>query len=137
MSCPGRRSRLDVRLLRLRATGQSAFLTCLVLTGCVHQQQVPPLAPPAKTPNIYVPPPQPDTQLPPMEEDKTPPKLTDAKPVTAEEVKPKKRAKRQPAPQPAPAPVQAAAAAEPPAVPPATIGALAPGGGAADPKQQQ
>ena len=129
-----------MKLLWDRALGHATLLLGVVLTGCTHQQQAPPLAPQAKTPNIYVPPPA-ETQLPPMKEDDTPPKLTDAKPATAaaEEVKPKKKTKRPatqpPAPGPAPAPTTAAV--EPSAAPAATLGALAPGGGSADPKQQQ
>ena len=87
-----------------------------------------------ESPNIYVPLPQ-EAPLPPMKEDDTPPKLTDAKPAAAEEEKPKKKTKRQPSQVPAPAP--AAAVVEAPTAPAATLGALAPGGGAADPKQQQ
>ncbi len=125
-------------LLCKRALGHSALCFSVLLMGCLHQQQPPPLAPQAKTPNIYVPPPA-EANLPPMKEGDTPPKLTDAKPVAAaEEIKPKKKVKRQPTPvQP---PVVAPAA--PPTViaeetPAATLGALAPGGGSADPKQQQ
>lgn len=119
------------------ARGYAALLPCVLLSGCLfHRQQVPPLAPQAKTPNIYVPPPS-ETQLPPMQADDTPPKLTDAKPVTAEEVKPKKHVKRQAAPPPTSAPAPVADASEPTAAPAATLGQLAPGGGAANPKQQQ
>ena len=110
-------------------------MACVLLTGCLfHRQQMSPLAPQAKTPNIYVPPPA-DAKLPPMQTDDTPPNLTDAKPVTAAEVKPKKPKKRQAPPPPAPAPVAVAADPTPP--PAATLGALSPGGGAASPKQQQ
>ena len=123
-----------MKVLWDRALGHATLLLGVVLTGCAHQQQAPPPAPQAKTPNIYVPPPS-EAQLPPMKEDDTPPRLTDAKPVEAEEVKPKKRTKRQPTPVPV-APTTTAVA-EPPPAPAATLGALAPGGGAADPKQQQ
>ncbi len=124
--------------IRGRATGRisgcGAFLLCAFLSGCVHEQKVPPLAPQAKTPNVYVPPP-PETKLPPMQSEDTPPNLTDAKPAEAEEMKPKKKVKRPP-----PAPVAAAptpAPTETPSTPPATLGELAPGGGNANPRQQQ
>ena len=80
-------------------------LLCALLSGCVHQQTAPPLAPQAKTPNIYVPPPNQD-DLPPMEA-QPPADVTDAKPVVAEEVKPKKRPKKQATP-PTPPTVSAA-----------------------------
>ena len=119
-----------------------ALGSSVLLMGCLHQQQPPPLAPQAKTPNIYVPPPA-QADLPPMKEGDPPPKLTDAKPVeAAEEVKPKKKLKRQPVPvqtpvsTPVPASPSIADATAPP-TPAATLGALAPGGGSADPKQQQ
>jgi hypothetical protein len=132
------RTRRDVRLLWNRAKGFGALLSFVLLTGCLHQEQAPPLAPQAKTPNIYVPPPT-DAQLPPMKSGDTPPTLTDAKPVpAAEEVKPKKRTKRQQTISPVTAtPPPATATAEAPANPPATLGAIAPGGGNANPKQQQ
>jgi len=74
-----------------------------------------------------------------MQSDETPPTLTDAKPVPAAQAKPKKRVKRQ---QTAPVatatpPAAPADSAPAPSAPPATLGALAPGGGSADPKQQQ
>lgn len=126
-----------MRLLWNRAQGNSALLLCMLLTGCLHQQQVPPLAPQAKTPNVYVPPPN-DAKLPPMQSGDTPPNLTDAKPVEAAEVKPKKKPKRSPQP---PAgtvtPSPTTQTETPPATPPATLGELAPGGGNANPKQQQ
>ena len=125
-----------MRLLWDRALGHATLLLGVVLTGCAHQQVPPPLAPQARTPNIYVPLPQ-EAQLPPMREDDTPPKLTDAKPAAAEEEKPKKKTKRQPTQvSQVPAPVPSAVV-EAPTSPAATLGALAPGGGAADPKQQQ
>jgi hypothetical protein len=108
-----------------------------MLTGCLHRQQVPPLAPQAKTPSVYVPPP-PETKLPPMQTEEPPPSLTDAKPVPAEEAKPKKRVKRQQAAPPvAAAPPATLPPAEAAPSPPATLGALAPGGGNANPRQQQ
>ena len=122
-------------LLWTRATGHGVLLTSVLLTGCLfHRQQAPPLAPQAKTPNIYVPPPA-DSKLPPMEASDTPPTLTDAKPAAAEEAKPKKRVKRTVTPPPAAAPV----ATEPPpaSTPAVTLGELSPGGGAANPRQQQ
>jgi hypothetical protein len=106
-----------------------------VLTGCVHKQIAPPLPAQAQTPNIYIAPP-PVGNLPPMQADTTPPRLTDAKPAVAEEVKPKKK-KRQT--QPA-APVIAAApppaAADPPAPEAATLGELS-SEGSTNTKQQQ
>ncbi len=129
--------RRRVRLLWNRAKGHGALLSSVLLVGCLHQQQVPPLAPQAKTPNIYVPPPATDANLPPMKSGDTPPNLTDAKPAEAAAVKPKKRAKRQPAAAPVAAAPPVTAPAETPSTPPATLGALAPGGGNANPKQQQ
>jgi hypothetical protein len=129
-----------VRLLWGTARKNGALLSCTLLTGCLfHQQQAPPLAPQAKTPNIYVPPPTTDAKLPPMESGDTPPNLTDAKPVEAAEVKPKKKPKRQQTMPPAISPTVATAPppVETPVTPPATLGALAPGGGNANPKQQQ
>lgn len=123
-----------------RASDCCAIFLCAVVMGCAHRQQVPPLAPQAKTPNIYVAPP-PETKLPPMQSEETPPNLTDAKPVPAAEEKPKKRTKRQqPASVTALNPPQSPPPVEQPAAPstaPATLGALAPGGGNADPRQQQ
>jgi len=75
-----------------------------------------------------------------MQSEETPPNLTDAKPVPAAEEKPKKRTKRQqPASVTALNPPQSPPPVEQPAAPstPATLGALAPGGGNADPRQQQ
>jgi hypothetical protein len=72
-----------------------------------------------------------------MKSGDTPPNLTDAKPAEAAAVKPKKRAKRQPAAAPVAAAPPVTAPAETPSTPPATLGALAPGGGNANPKQQQ
>ncbi len=125
-----------MRLLWIRAKGYGALLFCVLLMGCFHQQQAPPLAPQAKTPNIYVPPPT-EAKLPPMQSGDTPPNLTDAKPVEAAEVKPKKRAKRQQAPPVVASAPPVTAPVETPSTAPATLGALAPGGGNANPKQQQ
>jgi outer membrane biosynthesis protein TonB len=91
----------------------SLALLCTALSGCLHQQKVPPLAPQAKTPNIYVPPPD-QANLPPMEA-KPPAGVTDAKPVVAEEVKPKKRPKKQANTTPPPSPAPTVAVATPPA----------------------
>lgn len=127
-----------MRLLWRRVRGVSALVSSVLMVGCVHQQAAPPLVPQAKTPNIYVAPPA-EAKLPPMKSGDTPPNLTDAKPVEAAEVKPKKKPKRQPV-QPLPPPVAAPVMAPPvdqPAGAPATLGALAPGGGNANPKQQQ
>jgi hypothetical protein len=71
-----------------------------------------------------------------MQSGDTPPNLTDAKPASAEEAKPKKKVKRQQTPAPV-ATTPVPPPAEPPAPSPATLGALAPGGGNADPRQQQ
>jgi|GEM_PF-641262 len=115
---------------------------CVLLTGCLHRVQVPPLPPSAKTPSVYLPPP-PESSLPPMGSQQAPPNLTDAKPAAAQEVKPKRHAHRSasstaaaadgPA-TPAPAPAPAATPTAPPA---ATLGALSPGGAADGSKQQQ
>ena len=110
-------------------------LLCTLLSGCFHQQKVPALAPQAKTPNIYVPPPD-QAELPPMDS-KPPAGVTDAKPVVAAEVKPKKKPKKQPNTAP---PVPTVAAATPPVdVPPpdsAKLGALG-SGSDASPGQQK
>lgn len=130
-----------MRLLWGRAKENGALLSCVMLTGCLfHQQQAPPLPQQAKTPNIYVPPPATDPKLPPMESGDKPPNLTDAKPVEAAEVKPKKKPKRQQTPPTSttsPTVATTPPATETPTTPPATLGALAPGGGNANPKQQQ
>jgi hypothetical protein len=108
----------------------------VLLSGCVHKQQAAPLAPQAKTPNIYVPPPT-QADLPPMVTE-PPPGVTDAKPVVAEEAKPKKRNKKQPTS--APLTPVVAAAVPPPAEAAqsdaAQLGALG-SGEDASPKQQQ
>ncbi len=133
-------TRRQAGLLRNRITGRAAgcgaVLSCVLFTGCLNRKQVPALPPQAKTPNVYVPPP-PDTKLPPMQTDETPPSLTDAKPLPAAQAKPKKRIKRQPAASAAPASPSAPPVDAAPTAPPATLGALAPGGGNANPKQQQ
>lgn len=90
----------------------SLALLCTALSGCLHQQKVPALAPQAKTPNIYVPPPD-QAELPPMNA-KPPASVTDAKPVVAEEVKPKKRPKKQTNTTPPPMPAPTIAVATPP-----------------------
>jgi hypothetical protein len=119
--------------------GASAGLVlfCVSLSGCLHKQQAPALSQQAKTPNIYVPPPS-QADLPPMESE-PPANVTDAKPVVAEEVKPKKKQKKQP-PSPAPvAPTVATVSApvvEPSQPDTAKLGALG-SGGDANPKQQQ
>ncbi len=124
-------------LLWDRAGRYGALVSCLLVMGCVHQQQTPPLVQQAKTPNIYVPPPR-EAKLPPMESENTPPNLTDAKPVEAAEVKPKKRVKKTPTPPVATVPsTQTPSPTEAPVTPPTTLGELAPGGGNANPKQQQ
>jgi hypothetical protein len=114
----------------------------VLLTGCQHRVKVPPLPPQAKTPSVYLPPPA-ANQLPPMGSQEPPAGLTDAKPAAAQEMKPKRRAHRSPSPvapaagdgpSPAPAP---APVATPSITPAATLGALSPGGEAADSKQQQ
>ncbi|MBB5058882.1 hypothetical protein HDF16_003605 [Granulicella aggregans] len=101
-------------------------LMCALLAGCLHQQTAPALAPHAKTPNIYVPPPD-QADLPPMDS-KPPAGVTDAKPVVAEEVKPKKRPKKQPSTTP---PTPTVATTNPPVeMPPpdsAKLGALGSG----------
>lgn len=121
--------------------GASASLAvvCALLSGCFHTARVPALSQQVKTPNIYVPPPD-EAQLPPMSA-QPPADVTSAKPVVAEEVKPKRRPRRTPA---ATAPVQIAAAPVPPVTPPADppagdaakLGALG-SGEDASPKQQQ
>ena len=104
-------------------------LMCLLLSGCLHQQKVPALAPQAKTPNIYVPPPE-QANLPPMDT-KPPAGVTDAKPVVAEVAKPKKRQKKQANTAPPPLPVPMVAATVPPVETPppdsAKLGALGSG----------
>lgn len=140
MNGPVERMRLDVTLLWDRTTGCGAIFLCLLLSGCsLHKQQAPPLAPQAKTPNVYVPPPTTDRSLPPMPANDTPPNLTDAKPAVAAEAKPKRHVKRQPASSspsvPAPVPNTPPAAAPEP--PPAALGGLSPGGGPANAQQLQ
>lgn len=138
-----------MRLL-LKPTGQGVTLVlCAALSGCHHRVDLAQASGPTQTPNIFVTAPT-EAKLPPMQSD-PPPTLTDAKPATvAEEVKPKKKPRRQPAPAPAPAvsatpaPATVAVVTPPPPVsgltPPtaedSTLGALAPGGDT-NPKQQQ
>jgi len=124
----------------------AAAALCVPLTGCAHRPPVPPLPPQAKTPSLYLPPP-PANQLPPMGVAEAPPSLTDAKPAAAAEAKPKRHSRRpvvQPTPPTGDAPAAAPSAspapaptATPTATPAATLGALSPGGGAADPEQQR
>ncbi len=131
------RNNLGQRHAALFAAVFSAAL-CVPLTGCAHRTPVTALPPQAKTPSLYLPPP-PASQLPPMGVPEAPPSLTDAKPAAAAEAKPKRHAKK-PAAQPGVAAGDAPAAAplaNPAAPPAATLGALSPGGGAADPEQQR
>jgi hypothetical protein len=125
-----------------------ALLLCVTIAGCRHQANLAQPSGQTQTPNIFDKPPD-EAKLPPMQSD-PPPTLIDAKPaMVAEEVKPKKKPKRQPAAASAaaatPAPATVAVATQPPApgttaTPPlaedSTLGALAPGGDT-DPKQQQ
>jgi hypothetical protein len=110
-------------------------LLCGLLSGCLHQQKVPPMAPQAKTPDLYIPPPV-EAKLPPMDSE-PPADVTDAKPVVAEEVKPKKKSKRQ-APPATPVATVPTAPPAPDPVPSevAKLGALG-SGGDASPQQQQ
>jgi hypothetical protein len=127
-----------VRLLRTNIGASVGLgMICVLLSGCLHQQKAAPLPLQAKTPNIYVPPPEQES-LPPMQPTVPPANVTDAKPVVAEETKPKKKAKKAAAPVPAPA-MEATApqpAVETPPPDSATLGALGSGEGAS-PKQQQ
>lgn len=117
------------------------WLLCVLVSGCIHKPLAPPLTQQTKTPNIYVPPPA-EAQLPPMSAE-PPHDVTDAKPVVAAEVKPKKRTRKPPT---ASAPVQVASipTVPPPGVPTpeapppetATLGALG-SGEDANPKQQK
>lgn len=127
-----------------------AALLCLALAGCRHQDTAPALPAPARTPDIYVPPP-PEPSLPPMQA--PPPKsVTEVKPTVTPEVKPKKRRKVTSTPPPAVsqppakpvaetvdsstvAPGVAVAAATPPAS--TALGDLSPGGGSSPQQQQQ
>ncbi len=136
----------------LRRTGEStALLLCVALAGCHHQAKPSQPSGQTQTPNIFVKAPE-EATLPPMQAD-PPPTLTDAKPAAvAEEVKPKKKPKRQTPPSspgnaaPANGAGSAVTASTTPPAPangsapvPAedsTLGALSPGGDA-DPKQQQ
>ena len=127
-----------MRLLRTNV-GASLGLTlvCALLSGCFHQQKVPPLAPQAKTPDLYVPPPA-QADLPPMEA-QPPANVTDAKPVVAEEDKPKKKTKRLVVPATPTVAVTMPVPVPPPETAPsevAKLGALG-SGGDANPKQQQ
>lgn len=119
---------------RFKNTGAFAGLSLffVFMSGCAHRQDAPATAQQTKTPNIYVPPPAPE-ELPPMEA-KPPANVTDAKPVVAEEVKPKKKSKKPSAP-PAPATVPPAVVLAgqpetPAAQDAAKLGALGSGGDA-------
>jgi hypothetical protein len=130
--------------------GVVTALLCLALAGCRHQDPVPALPAPARTPDIYVPPP-PSPSLPPMQA--PPPKsVTEVKPTVTPEIKPKKRKKvTPPAPTVAiaqpPKPIAetldttavAPGAAVAPATPPpsSALGDLSPGGGSSPQQQQQ
>lgn len=118
-------------------------IPCVFATGCLHRDKLPALSPQAKTPNIYVPPPD-ETQLPPMEA-QPPAPVIDAKPVVAEEAKPpKKRSRRNSSGSVPVAPAPVPAAVLPPPPPPtdggvsdaAKLGELA-SGGQTGPKQHQ
>jgi hypothetical protein len=124
-----------VRLLRTNTYASTGLaLMCVLLSGCFHQQKAPALPPQAKTPNIYVPPPE-QADLPPM--DATPPaSVTDAKPVVAEEAKPKKKPKKQPVTVPAPAVATTVPSVDTPSPDSAKLGALG-SGSDASPGQQR